>query len=148
MRGNHLRTTMMFNSKKTKEAFKSVFGFSEVQNRIALNTIKMIVGDMVTLYLEFKKTEGAGALFFVPSDPSSSRYVPIQDIKRDIILSEELMDNNLTGFLKKLENIVAKHDDDSKPIVVLVTGESMSIHIVNPDEVSDNINDYLTDASS
>lgn len=138
----------MFNSKQTKQAFKSLFGFSEVQNRIALNTVKMIVGDMVTLYSEFKKNEGAGALFFVPADPSCSRYVTIADIKNDIILSEELMDKPLTDFLKKLENIVSKHDDEAKPIVVLVTAQSMSIHIVNPDEVSDNINDYLTDASS
>jgi len=58
------------------------------------------------------------------------------------------MDKPLTEFLRKLENIVEKHDDDAKPIVVLVTGNSMSIHIVNPDEVSENINDYLTDASS
>jgi len=72
----------MFNSKKTKQAFKSIFGFSEIQNRIALNTIKMIVGDMVTLYTEFKTNEGAGALFFVPSQPEASRYVTVADIKK------------------------------------------------------------------
>jgi hypothetical protein len=47
-----------------------------------------------------------------------------------------------------LGNIVEKHEDEEKPIVVLVTESGMSIHIVNPDEVSDNITDYLTDAAS
>jgi type IV secretory pathway ATPase VirB11/archaellum biosynthesis ATPase len=74
--------------------------------------------------------------------------VTISDIQKDVILSEELMDKPLTEFLRKLANIVEKHEDEDKPIVVLVTETGMSIHIVNPDEVSDNITDYLTDATS
>jgi len=138
----------MFNSNKTKQAFKNVFGFSEIQNRIALSTVKMIVSDIVTLYSEFKNNEGSGALFFIPSNPKCSRYVTLSDIRKDVILSEELMDKHLTEFLRKLANIVEKNENEEKPIVVLVTDTGMSIHIVNPDEVSDNITDYLTDAPS
>ncbi len=83
-----------FREKAVKLAEK-LFGPSEIQNRVALSAIKLIVGDVVTLFEEFQKTEGAGALFFNPTQPSFSRYMTVSLIITDIILAVEIMDKNL-----------------------------------------------------
>ena len=40
---------------------KKLFGKSEAQNRMSLSTVKMILGDIDTLYKEFRTAEGLGA---------------------------------------------------------------------------------------
>ena len=131
----------------SQELASKIFSKSELQNKIAINTVKLIIGDIVTLYNEFRKAEGAGALFFNPMAPENSTYMPVKDIKNDIILAEEIMDNDLKSFLEKLLNIVDKKQDDNEAIVVMVNNRSMSIHLVDLNTVEDQINE-LVDAFS
>jgi hypothetical protein len=121
----------MANENTLKKLARSIFGKSEVQNRIALSAVKMIVGDIVTLYEEFKKTEGLGALFFNPTNPEFSHYMTLQDIHTDIALAEEIMDDCLRDFLNKLVNVVNKEADSKKPVVVMADESSMSVHVLD-----------------
>lgn len=120
----------------------SIFGRSEVQNRIALNTVKMIVGDIVTLYDEFKKAEGLGALFFNPSEPEASTYLTIEQIKKDIILAEEILDNDLKDFLTKLLNVIDKEQNNKVAVVVMLNSLSFSIHLIDLNAAEDRLNDF------
>lgn len=129
------------------ELAKKIFGRSEVQNRIALNTVKMIIGDITTLYEEFKKAEGNGALFFNPSKPDCSQYMTIRDIQTDIALAEEIMDAGLAGFLQKLITVVEKESDSGKPIVVMVDQRGMSIHLIDLEAAEELLN-KTSDAAS
>ena len=124
-----------------------IFSKSELQNKIAVNTVKLIIGDIVTLYSEFRKTEGPGALFFNPMMPENSSYMPAQEIKNDIILAEEIMDKDLKAFLEKLLNIVSKKQDDNEAIIVMINNQTMSIHLIDLNSVEDQINE-LVDAFS
>jgi hypothetical protein len=54
-----------------------LFGKSEVKNRVSENTVRMILGDVTTLYAEFRKAKGAGALFFNPSNSEASQYMTV-----------------------------------------------------------------------
>jgi hypothetical protein len=129
------------------ELAKKIFSKSELQNQIAVNVVKMIVGDIVTLYEEFRQAEGLGALFFNPVAPENSSYMTIKDIKTDIILAEEIMDDDLKEFLKKLLNIVDKEQDNKQAIVVLVNNQTMSIHLIDLNSVETQIKE-LVDAFS
>lgn len=124
-----------------------LFSKNEVQNKIAINTVKMIVGDIITLYSEFRKAEGLGALFFNPSNPENSSYMTIADIRTDIVLAEEIMNDELKDFLNKLLKIIDREQDSGKSVVVLVTPESMSIHLIDLNTVEENIQE-LSDAFS
>jgi len=126
---------------------KKIFSKSEVQNQIAVNVVKMIVGDIVTLYEEFRSAEGLGALFFNPIAPENSSYMTIKDIKNDIILAEEIMDEDLKDFLKKLLNIVDKEQDNKQAIVILINKKTMSIHLIDLNSVDTQIKE-LVDALS
>lgn len=147
MLGLHLQVTDMSKKDSSQELAKKLFSKSEVQNKIAVNTVKLIIGDIVTLYDEFRKAEGLGALFFNPVCPENSNYMTIQDIKTDIVLAEEIMNDDLKDFLKKLLNVIDKEQDSKKSIVVLVTSKSMSVHVVDLNTVEDQIKE-LADAFS
>ncbi len=129
-------------SKASSKLANSIFGKSEVQNRIALNAVKMIVGDIVTLHDEFKKADGAGALFFNPSAPEASTYMTVADIKKDIALAEEIMDDELKKFLQKLLNVVDKEHKNEVAIVVLVNKEAMSIHLIDLNAAEERLNEF------
>lgn len=137
----------MAKSNAAGELAKKIFSKSELQNHIAVNVVKMIVGDIVTLYEEFRQAEGLGALFFNPVNPENSSYMTIGDIKTDIILAEEIMDDDLKEFLKKLLNIVDKEQDNKQAIVVLVNNQTMSIHLIDLNSVETQIKE-LVDAFS
>lgn len=122
----------MSNLRRQLQNLKQVlFGKSEVQNRISSSALKMIIGDIVTLYGEFKKAEGAGALFFNPSYSDQSQYLTIAEIKKDIILSEEMLNTKLCKFLADLINIIEKEEESNKPIVVMVDNTGMSAHVID-----------------
>jgi len=137
----------MAKSNAAGELAKKIFSKSELQNHIAVNVVKMIVGDIVTLYEEFRQAEGLGALFFNPVNPENSSYMTVKDIKTDIILAEEIMDDDLKEFLKKLLNIVDKEQDNKQAIVVLVNNQTMSIHLIDLNSVETQIKE-LVDAFS
>lgn len=137
----------MSSKNSARQMASKLFSKNEVQNKIAINTVKMIVGDIITLYSEFRKAEGLGALFFNPSNPENSSYMTIADIRTDIVLAEEIMNDELKDFLNKLLKIIDREQDSGKSVVVLVTPESMSIHLIDLNTVEENIQE-LSDAFS
>jgi|TARA_R100001594_G_C4037181_1_gene262467 hypothetical protein len=126
---------------------KKLFGKSEAQNRMSLSTVKMILGDIDTLYKEFRTAEGLGALFFHPSSPDQSQYMTIKDIQSDIAIAEEVMDKDLTEFLKKLIIIVEKEEENDKPIVVMISHTGMAVHVLDLNSAEEML-DKTADAIS
>jgi hypothetical protein len=135
-------------SKNTVERLaRAIFGKNEVQNRIAINAVKMIVGDITTLYEEFRKTEGLGALFFNPANPECSHFMTLKDIHTDVILAEEIMDDYLKDFLNKLINVINKEAESNQPIVVMVDEMSMSVHVIDLNSAEERINEVVNAVS-
>jgi len=137
----------MTNGRNSERLAHKLFSKSEVQNKIAVNTIKMIVGDIVTLYQEFRKAEGLGALFFNPVAPENSNYMTIKDVRNDIVLAEELMDDDLRDFLKKILRVIEDEQEQENAIVVLINNQTMSIHVIDLNTVDGQITE-LADAFS
>lgn len=137
----------MTHSRNSEHLASKLFSKSEVQNKIAVNTVKMIVGDIVTLYQEFRKAEGLGALFFNPVTPENSSYMTIKDVQNDIVLAEELMDDDLRDFLKKILRVIEDEQEQETAIVVLINNQTMSIHIIDLNTVDVQIKE-LVDAFS
>ena len=48
---------------KAKKLAASLFGVNEVKNRIAKNTMKLLLNDIATLNSQFAEAKGEGALF-------------------------------------------------------------------------------------
>lgn len=134
-------------SDNLKTLGQKLFGKGEVQNRISKNTLKVIFSDVHTLYTEFKKAKGAGALFFNPYAPDNSTYLNLSDIKDDIALAEEVLDTSTSNFLKTLFNVVEKESDSAKSVVVLVQDKKLSLFTIDLNEVDKHI-DELADAYS
>lgn len=147
MLGPRLQVTDMSLHEGSQKLASKIFSKSELQNKIALSTVKLIVGDIITLYSEFRKAEGPGALFFNPMLPENSTYMSVKEIKNDIILAEEIMDNDLKAFLEKLLNIVNKKEDNDEAIVVMINNQTMSIHLIDLNSVEEQLNE-LVDAFS
>ena len=135
-------------NEKAKRLARSLFSKSEVQNRISLNAVKMIIGDVVTLYTEFRKADGIGALFFNPQRPDDSQYLTLSDIHKDIALAEELMNEDLANFLKKLINLIQSESENESPIVVMIDQSGMSVHVVDLNLAEEMITQRMEDAIS
>ncbi len=133
----------MINENTAGRLAKAIFGKNEVQNRIALSAVKLIIGDIATLYTEFRKTEGLGALFFNPVNPECSNYMALKDIYKDVALAEEIMDDCLKEFLNKLINIINKEADSEQPIIVMVDDMSMSVHVVDFNAAEKRVNEVV-----
>lgn len=124
-----------------------LFSKSEVQNRIAKNVLKVILGDITTLYNEFRTASGLGALFFNTMSPLNSLYMTTKEIYNDIILAEELMDTDTKEFLQKTLNVIEKNSDNTTPVVVMVDSDGMSIHLLDLDEISQRIDQQAEEAA-
>jgi hypothetical protein len=135
-------------NQKAKRLANSLFSKSEVQNRISLNAVKMIIGDVVTLYTEFRKADGIGALFFNPQRPDDSQYLTLSDIHKDIALAEELMNEELCDFLKKLVNLIQSESENESPIVVMIDQSGMSVHVIDLNLAEEMITQRMKDAIS
>ncbi len=134
-------------TKDNKKALGSkLFGKSEVQNRISKNALKMIMGDIATLYSEFRTAQGLGALFFNTTAPLNSLFMTIQEIYNDIVLAEELMDNETKKFLQKVLNVIEKNSDNTIPVVVMVDATGLSIHLLDLDVIAENIEKQASEA--
>lgn len=137
----------MTKARKVEQLSQTLFGASEVKTRIGLNAAKMIAGDIVTLYGEFKKASGAGILCFNPYKPDKSSYLTKSDIQRDIALAEEMCDDSTADFLRKTLNVVDKTGArDDAAAVMLVTDGGASLHIVDLAETEDRLK-KIADAS-
>lgn len=138
----------MTKSKELDQLAKNLFGKSEVKNRIGLNTAKMITGDIVTLYQEFRKASGAGALCFNPAKPDQSIYMTVSDLKTDMALAEEMCDSETAAFLNKTIDLVQKiADDEDKALVLLTSKHGISAHVVDLDKANSRL-DGIADAAS
>lgn len=145
--GLRLQGIDMSANKPDSKLAHNIFGKSEVQNRIAVNAVKMIVGDIVTLYQEFRKAEGLGALFFNPAQPEASTYMTVPDIRNDITLAEEILDEDLKDFLTKVMNVIHKEQDNNIAVVVLVDRNAMSIRLIDLNVAEDRINELANAVS-
>ena len=134
-------------SDHTKALGQKLFGKSEVQDKISKNALKIILGDIVTLYSEFRTAKGLGALFFNTTAPSNSLYMTIKEIYNDIIVAEELIDSDTKQFLQSVLNIVEKNSDNTTPIVVMVDAKGLSVHLLDLDSVNDNIEKHAQNIS-
>lgn len=134
-------------SEHTKALGQKLFGKSEVQDKISKNALKIILGDIVTLYSEFRTAKGLGALFFNTTAPSNSLYMTIKEIYNDIIVAEELIDSDTKQFLQSVLNIVEKNSDNTTPIVVMVDAKGLSVHLLDLDAINDNIEKHAQDIS-
>jgi hypothetical protein len=134
-------------SEHTKALGQKLFGKSEVQDKISKNALKIILGDIVTLYSEFRTAKGLGALFFNTTAPSNSLYMTIKEIYNDIIVAEELIDSETKQFLQSVLNIVEKNSDNTTPIVVMVDAKGLSVHLLDLDAINDNIEKHAQDIS-
>jgi len=132
---------------KIKQMSATLFGKTETQRRIAKNTVKMIMGDVATLYEEFYKYKGLGALFFNPNKPDQSSYMTVKDLNSDKAVAEEMCDEQTATFLNKLINLIDKNSEDHKPIVVMVSDKGMSAHVLDLNQVEERINN-ISDAAS
>jgi hypothetical protein len=138
----------MTKAQKVKQLTQALFGTSEVKNRIGLNAAKMIAGDIVTLYGEFKKASGSGILCFNPYKPDKSSYLKKADIRRDIALAEEMCDDDTAEFLRKTLNVIDKTDERTDAAaVMLLTDAGATLHIVDLNETEERLN-KIADASS
>lgn len=134
-------------SDHTKALGQKLFGKSEVQDKISKNALKIILGDIVTLYSEFRTAKGLGALFFNTTAPSNSLYMTIKEIYNDIIVAEELIDSETKQFLQSVLNIVEKNSDNTTPIVVMVDAKGLSVHLLDLDAINDNIEKHAQNIS-
>ena len=125
-----------------------LFNKSEVQNRISKNALKIILGDMITLYNEFRNASGLGALFFNTMSPLNSLYMTTKEIYNDIVLAEELMDSDTKEFLQKTLNVIEKNSDNTTPVVVMVDTQGMSIHLLDLDAISERIDQQAEEAAN
>jgi hypothetical protein len=138
----------MTKSKELNQLAKNLFGKSEVKNRIGLNTAKMITGDIVTLYQEFRKASGEGALCFNPAKPEQSIYMTVSDLKTDMALAEEMCDAETAAFLSQAIELVQKvSSDENKALILLTSRYGISAHVVDLDEANSRL-DGMADAAS
>lgn len=133
---------------KVEKLIKKLFGASEIQNRIAKSTVKLIVSDIITLYTEFRKAEGLGALFFNIEYPNRSIYLDVQEIYKDITVAEEMMDTKTKDFLQKLLNVIEKNENNNTPVVVMVQDSGLSIHLLDSTSVDETLDKRILDATS
>jgi hypothetical protein len=132
---------------RAKKLASSLFGGNEVKNRIAKSTIKLLINDIITLNAEFADAKGEGALFFNPIYPNCSQYLTLKEIQNDISLAEEVYDNYMADFLKKLINMIQKEDVKKSPVVVMVNFTGLSAHRLSLESLDKRI-DTLINAVS
>lgn len=124
---------------KTDELEAVLFGKGEVNDRVAKTSLKMIVGDMRAVFQEYVKVEGKGALFYNTINADFSTFMSLKDINGDKDLARTNGDEDLHDFLEKLEKCVAEEDPWDKAIIVLLTNDGMSLHLLDLDEAAEKI---------
>jgi len=148
MLGTTLRgTTKMPDFKKVAEQLRqNLFAGGEAKRRMASNVVRMIIGDIITLYEEFKTHKGEGALFFNTSDSEKSQYLSINEIKTDMALAQEMMNKELATFFEKLLKVIEKESESGDPVVVMLDIHGMSIHVLDKNKINEVLEEAV-DAS-
>lgn len=148
MLGTILRgTTKMADFKKVAAQLKqNLFAGGEAKRRMASNVVRMIIGDIITLYAEFKTHKGDGALFFNTSNAEASQYLSIEEIKKDMALAEEMMNKDLASFFQKLLKVIEKESPSKDPVVVMLDVHGMSIHVLDKNKIDEVLEEAVTNA--
>ena len=125
---------------------QNLFAGGEAKRRMASNVVRMIIGDIITLYTEFKTHKGEGALFFNTSNAEASQYLSVEEIKTDMALAEEMMNKDLASFFQKLLMVIDKESDSKDPVVVMLDIHGMSIHVLDKNKIDEVLDDAVTNA--
>jgi len=145
MLGTTSRGIPMPNLSQVAQRLKyNLFSGSEAKKRMAAGVARMIIGDIVTLHDEFKTYKGEGALFFNTSNAEASQFLTVRDIQTDMALAEEMLNNDLAKFFKKLIKVIEKEKDD--PIVVMLDVQGMSIHVLNKNKIDEVLDEQVKSA--
>ena len=89
-------------TQRAEKIAKHLFGKTEAQTRMASETLKSIIGDIVILYQEFRKASGPGSLVFNTLGGEQGVYMTPADIRNDITQAQEMMDDGLGSYLSDL----------------------------------------------
>ena len=125
---------------------QNLFSGTEAKKRMASNVVRMIVGDIITLYTEFKTHKGDGALFFNTSNAEASQYLTVEDIKRDMVLAEEMMNSDLATFFSKLLKVIDKEKESKDPVVVMLDVHGMAIHVLDKNKIDEVLENTVKNA--
>lgn len=125
---------------------QNLFAGGETKRRMASNVVRMIIGDIITLYTEFKIHKGDGALFFNTSNAEASQYLSIEEIKKDMALAEEMMNKDLATFFQKLLKVIEKESPSKDPVVVMLDVNGMSIHVLDKNKIDEVLEEAVTNA--
>ena len=127
-------------SQRAERIAKALFGKSEKQQRLAMETLKSIIGDIVILYQEFRKASGPGSLVFSTLSSEQGVYLTPDDIRTDIAMAQEMCDDGMGKYLNDLLEKVSKfeHDED-KAVITLLTDKGMSTHVLDLNDAEHNL---------
>ena len=127
-------------SQRAERIAKALFGKSEKQQRLAMETLKSIIGDIVILYQEFRKASGPGSLVFSTLSSEQGVYLTPEDIRTDIAMAQEMCDDGMGKYLNDLLEKVSKfeHDED-KAVITLLTDKGMSTHVLDLNDAEHNL---------
>lgn len=125
---------------------QNLFAGGEAKRRMASNVVRMIIGDIITLYTEFKTHKGDGALFFNTSNAEASQYLSVDEIKTDMALAEEMMNKDLANFFQKLLKVIEKEGPSQDPVVVMLDVTGMSIHVLDKNKIDEVLEEAVTNA--
>lgn len=121
---------------------KSLFSGSETENMIAAGVVRTIISDITRLYFENKKAQGNGILVFNPEEPSKSKYLTVKDIQQDLAVAEEMMHGSACSMFKKIINFIDKESESDLALVAMIQGTGVALHIIDPKEVNERIDEY------
>lgn len=122
---------------------KKLFGESEVNSRIAAGILRTILADITRLYFENVNARGKGLLVFNPEDPEASSYLTVDDILNDIALSQEACNTKLEKMLRDTLALIDKEFDNKLPIIAMIQSDCINIHIIDPEETDERINELV-----
>lgn len=127
-------------SQRAERIAKALFGKSEKQQRLAMETLKSIIGDVIILYQEFRKASGAGSLVFNTLGGDQGVYMTPEDIRTDIAVAQEMCDDGMGKYLSDLLEKVSKFEaDEDKAVITLITEKGMSTHVLDLNDAEHNL---------
>ena len=127
-------------NQRAERIAKALFGKSEKQQRLAMETLKSIIGDIVILYQEFRKASGPGSLVFSTISSEQGVYLTPDDIRTDIAMAQEMCDDGIGKYLSDLLEKVSKfEDDEDKAVITLLTDKGMSTHVLDLNDAEHNL---------
>lgn len=126
---------------KGAQKIAALFKGNETERMLTASVMRTILADMIRLYFENRKAVGKGCLVFNPENPTASRYITVSDIECDLAIAQEAMDENIAEMFKQILRVIEKEDNEDIAIVAMVDDEGMHIHLLDPDDANERINE-------